>query len=75
MLGGLAHYVTHAAADDFQPMKANFGIMPPLERKIRDKRARYEAYADRALADLEATIVQTDLLTDLVRSPACTYAP
>ena len=31
MLGALCHYITHAKAADFQPMKANFGILPPLE--------------------------------------------
>ncbi|GAB4578386.1 MAG: FADH(2)-oxidizing methylenetetrahydrofolate--tRNA-(uracil(54)-C(5))-methyltra nsferase TrmFO [Anaerolineales bacterium] len=54
MLGALCHYVTHASAADFQPMKANFGILPPLESaKKLGKRDRYGAYAKRALADLE----------------------
>ena len=33
ILGSLCHYVTHASPADFQPMKANFGILPPLSRK------------------------------------------
>ncbi|HFB52618.1 MAG TPA: methylenetetrahydrofolate--tRNA-(uracil(54)-C(5))-methyltransferase (FADH(2)-oxidizing) TrmFO [Anaerolineae bacterium] len=53
MLGALAHYISHAEPTDFQPMKANFGILPPFVPKIRNKRARYQAYADRALAALE----------------------
>lgn len=55
MLGALCHYITHAAAKDFQPMKANFGILPPLEQrsKKRNKRERAGAYADRALVDLK----------------------
>jgi len=55
MLGALCHYITHAAAKDFQPMKANFGILPPLEQsgKKRNKRERAAAYADRALVDLK----------------------
>ena len=61
MLGGLCHYVTHAEPKDFQPMKANFGLMPPFERKIRNKRARYEAYVERALRDLEQVIATTTL--------------
>ncbi|RMF05430.1 MAG: methylenetetrahydrofolate--tRNA-(uracil(54)-C(5))-methyltransferase (FADH(2)-oxidizing) TrmFO, partial [Chloroflexi bacterium] len=61
MLGVLVHYITHAEAKDFQPMKANFGLMPPLEPKIRNKRARYQAYADRALADLDALIAAEQL--------------
>ncbi len=54
MLGALCHYVTHASLQDFQPMKANFGILPPLESEKRlDKRARAQAYAQRALTTLE----------------------
>jgi len=52
MLGALCHYITHADLKDFQPMKANFGILPPLTPKV-NKRERGQAYADRALADLQ----------------------
>ncbi len=53
MLGALCHYVTHASAADFQPMKANFGILPPLEMsKKLGKRDRYGAYSKRALESL-----------------------
>src|SRR5919106_2745833 len=53
MLGALCHYVTHADLKDFQPMKANFGILPPLEDKAKTgKRERGQMYAERALADL-----------------------
>ena len=38
----------------FQPMPANFGLLPELAQRIREKRLRYGAYRDRALADLEA---------------------
>jgi methylenetetrahydrofolate--tRNA-(uracil-5-)-methyltransferase len=61
MLGALCHYVTHAEAKDFQPMKANFGLMPPLAQKVRNKKARYEAYIQRALQDLDA-IIETEML-------------
>lgn len=55
MLGALCHYVTHASLKDFQPMKANFGILPPLESEKRlDKRARAQAYAQRALSSLDS---------------------
>jgi len=53
MLGALCHYITHASAADFQPMKANYGILPPLPHRIRNKRARYAAYAQRAQEVLE----------------------
>ncbi len=52
MLGALCHYVTHADLKDFQPMKANFGILPPLTPKV-NKRERGQAHANRALADLQ----------------------
>ena len=56
ILGSLCHYVTHASLADFQPMKANFGLLPPLElesgKKMR-KRVRAKAYAERAIIDLE----------------------
>lgn len=54
MLGALCHYVTHADLRDFQPMKANFGILPPLESDKRLKgRDRARVHADRALRALE----------------------
>lgn len=56
MLGALCHYVTHAAPKDFQPMKANFGLMPPPAKKIRNKQARYQAYVERAQRDLARVI-------------------
>ncbi|MBK8615994.1 MAG: methylenetetrahydrofolate--tRNA-(uracil(54)-C(5))-methyltransferase (FADH(2)-oxidizing) TrmFO [Anaerolineales bacterium] len=49
MLGALCHYITHADLKDFQPMKANFGILPPLALEKRTgKRERGQLYADRA---------------------------
>jgi len=56
MLGALAHYITHAEPKDFQPMKANFGIIPELEKKIKGRRERKQAYVRRALADMERSI-------------------
>ena len=55
MLGALCYYITHADAADFQPMKANFGILPPLEmtgKGRRNKRQRAQAYVERAMSDL-----------------------
>ncbi|NMP36699.1 MAG: methylenetetrahydrofolate--tRNA-(uracil(54)-C(5))-methyltransferase (FADH(2)-oxidizing) TrmFO [Clostridiales bacterium] len=57
MLGALsAHVSTTRENDDFQPMGAAFGLLPPLEEKIRDKRERYEALSQRSLAILEKEI-------------------
>ncbi len=53
MFGALCHYITHAALKDFQPMKANYGILPALDSAKRiGKRERARAYASRSLADL-----------------------
>ena len=61
ILGSLCHYVTHASPADFQPMKANFGILPPLNTSKRlNKRKRAAAYAERALGDLEAFLAGLD---------------
>ncbi len=58
MLGALCRYVTQADADNFQPMKANFGLLPALARAAngRDggKRERFGAYAARSMEDLGA---------------------
>ncbi|HNT77423.1 MAG TPA: methylenetetrahydrofolate--tRNA-(uracil(54)-C(5))-methyltransferase (FADH(2)-oxidizing) TrmFO [Anaerolineae bacterium] len=53
MIGALMHYITHADPTNFQPMKANFGLLPPLETRQRGKRARGEVHAEHALAMLE----------------------
>lgn len=59
MLGALCHYVTHADLKDFQPMKANFGILQPLHESGRmGKRERGALHAGRALQDLETYLTQ-----------------
>ena len=49
MLGALINYITKADADHFQPMKANFGILPSLENEIKSKQERAKAYSSRSL--------------------------
>ncbi len=49
MLGALVGYITDSSVTNFQPMGANFGILPPIEPHIRDKRSRYAAFSQRAL--------------------------
>lgn len=61
MLGSLCRYVTGAAPADFQPMKANFGLLPPLGRRIRNKRDRNAAHAERSLAALALFRGELDL--------------
>ena len=52
MIGALAKYISTENCK-FQPMNANFGILPPLEDKIRDKKIRYSKLSDRALEELK----------------------
>ena len=56
MLGALTHYVAHYDGKDFQPMNSNWGIVPPLPDRIRDKKEKNGLLAERALAALEATL-------------------
>ncbi|MGK7933060.1 MAG: FADH(2)-oxidizing methylenetetrahydrofolate--tRNA-(uracil(54)-C(5))-methyltransferase TrmFO [Microcystaceae cyanobacterium] len=52
MMGSLFSFISSASPKHFQPMPPNFGIIPPLEKKVRNKRERYGKYRDRALEDL-----------------------
>ena len=61
MIGALTHFISEAPSGKFQPMPPNFGLMPELQERIRDKRARYGAYRDRALADLQSTIEESQV--------------
>lgn len=54
MIGALLHYITHAEPATFQPMKAAMGLLPELEESVRNKRARYATYAERADGEMAA---------------------
>lgn len=56
MLGALSEYISDESVKSFQPMGANFGVLPPIEPKIRDKKERYKALSDRALKSLEISM-------------------
>ena len=51
MIGALSKYIS-TPNDKFQPMNANFGILPPLDEKIKDKKLKYQKLSDRALGVL-----------------------
>lgn len=53
MIGALSRYISDGSVKNFQPMGANFGVLPPIEPKIRDKRERYMALAQRSLENIE----------------------
>lgn len=55
MIGALAEYIA-TPNEKFQPMNANFGILPPLPVKIKDKKEKYTRLADRAIEELEKMI-------------------
>lgn len=52
--GALCHYITNADTKRFQPMNINFGLLPPLNEKIRDKKLKNRAISERALDSLDA---------------------
>ncbi len=57
MIGALLHYICDGSVTDFQPMGANFGILPPLDTHIRDKRERHATLAKRS-ADWFGTLIK-----------------
>lgn len=59
MIGALSNYIA-TENEDFQPMNANFGILPSLEEKVKDKKLRYTKLADRALDNLKQMLQKYD---------------
>jgi methylenetetrahydrofolate--tRNA-(uracil-5-)-methyltransferase len=59
-LGSLLAYITDFQGKQFQPMNVNFGLIPPLARRLRGK-AKKEMMSRRALADLAAWAAETGL--------------
>lgn len=59
-LGSMAHYITTADFKHFQPMNANFGLLPPLEERIRNKKLKNEMLAQRALESIQNFSVVTN---------------
>ncbi|MCK5758970.1 MAG: FAD-dependent oxidoreductase, partial [Clostridiales bacterium] len=58
IMGSLANYVSEFTGKDFQPMNANFGILPPMENIIRNKKERKVAMAERSINSMEKFILQ-----------------
>ncbi|NLH46639.1 MAG: hypothetical protein GX451_11030 [Acholeplasmataceae bacterium] len=57
-IGALAHYISSANTKNFQPMNINFGLMPPLNIRIRKKKEKNAQIAERALKALENTLLE-----------------
>ncbi|PSB18376.1 FADH(2)-oxidizing methylenetetrahydrofolate--tRNA-(uracil(54)-C(5))-methyltransferase TrmFO [Phormidesmis priestleyi ULC007] len=61
MMGSLFDFISSASPKHFQPMPPNFGILPALPQKIRNKQERYGVYRDRSLSDLATWSHQTKI--------------
>ena len=72
MIGALCHYVTHCPVKEFQPMKANLGILPPLQSKVKGKARRRSAHAKRARESMLNALARLDdeLIADNLSSMA-----
>ena len=53
MMGSISNYISGGSTGNFQPMPANFGIIPPLDMRIKNKKERYTAYSERSLKTLK----------------------
>lgn len=62
MIGAMARYISSGDAEHFQPMNANFGVMPKLEGKVKGKKNRYQAIAERALVETDKIVPVIDNL-------------
>ena len=58
MIGALSRYIADSSVKKFQPMGANFGVLPELQNRPRDKRERAAAYSERALAALDKILLE-----------------
>lgn len=56
MIGALCDYISDESVKNFQPMGANFGVLPVIEPKIRDKKERYAALSNRSLAYIDEVV-------------------
>ena len=61
MIGALTRYISGGCDGEFQPMGCNMGILPELPERIKDKKAKYGKYADRAMESLEKTLSEYGL--------------
>ena len=60
--GSLTHYVTHADPKNFQPANITFDLLPPLEKKIRDRKERHGLQCELALKEFDGWLKRADLI-------------
>jgi len=61
MLGALCRYITESKTKFFQPMKANFGLLPQLNQQIKNKPRRYEMYSERSINHLKIFLTRYEI--------------
>ncbi len=61
MLGALINFISSAEPKHFQPMPPNMGIIPPLEKRVRNKRDRYGVYRDRSFTSLRSWAAENSI--------------
>jgi methylenetetrahydrofolate--tRNA-(uracil-5-)-methyltransferase len=59
--GSLTHYLTHAAAKNFQPVNITFDLLPALKQRVRDKQERHRLQCERALAAFDAWLATSGI--------------
>ncbi|SDD99543.1 FADH(2)-oxidizing methylenetetrahydrofolate--tRNA-(uracil(54)-C(5))-methyltransferase TrmFO [Peptococcus niger] len=62
-IGALLAYITSGNGQNFQPMNINFGLLPPLAKRVRNKKERGGKYAERALTDLQTFLQEHNLVS------------
>lgn len=60
-IGSLSLYISNKSVEHFQPMNINFGLMPPLEERIKDKRLKNRSISERALSELKKFIEENGI--------------
>lgn len=60
MIGAIINYITNASPVNFQPMNSNFGIIRPLEEKVKDDKLKKQMYAERSIKELEDKIKELE---------------
>lgn len=71
MIGALSYYISDESVFNFQPMGANFGIIPETEPHIKDKRQRYEALARRSIDEISKILDRKNIIRGLNYEDYC----
>ena len=61
-LGALSHYIAHADPESYQPTNIAFGLLPPMDPPVKNRRARRQAMVERALSEIDTFISDRDVV-------------